>query len=582
MNNENALFNMRHTASHVMSYAIKMLRPDVKMGVGPATEMGFYQDYDFGQTPLSVDDFKAIEKKMRWIVNKDFALQKREISVAEAKELFAGDPFKMALIEGIEKKGEACTLYDFVDGEGNARYTDLCAGPHVASTGQIGTFKLMKVAGAYWRGDENEPMLTRVYGGTFADADGLAAHLHMLEEAAKRDHRKLGKELDLYTTSDLIGSGLPLFTPRGTVVRDAIQDEIMKLQYAHGYRRVAIPHICKKDLYETSGHWQKYKDDLFHVHGKGDTEFVMKPMNCPHHTQIYASQMRSYRDLPIRYCEVTACYRDEQPGELLGLSRVRALTQDDGHVFCRMGQIKDEAAKIIDIARAFHTKTGMWAEGNFEVYLSVRDPEKPEKYLGDSANWDIAEQLLEEVAAEAGLKVKREEGEAAFYGPKLDFQFADAIGRKWQLTTIQLDFVMPDRFDLTYINEAGEKERPVMIHRAIAGSLERFMAVLIEHYAGAFPAWMAPVQAVLLPVGQQHDAFTDDLQKQLMTAGVRAEIDVPTETLGKRIRASQKAKVPFSIIIGDTETGGGPLTVRRYGAQKDEQMTVEELISALA
>ncbi len=571
----------KHTASHVMSAAVMMLWPETKRGVGPWTDDSFYQDYDFGDAEVSDKDFKKIQKKMRWIVNKNFKVEKRMLKEAEARSAFPGDEYKEELIDGIVERGEDISFYDFVDETGRIVYTDLCAGPHVESTGEIGVFELTKLAGSYWRGDSDNAMLTRVYGVAFENEELMAEYKHFLEEAAKRDHRKLGKELDLFTFSDKVGSGLPLFTPKGTFLRETIANTIQDIQAEFGYERVNIPHICKKDLYETSGHWDKFKEDLFHVKGKGDTEFVMKPMNCPHHTQIYASQMRSYRDLPIRYSEVTTCYRDEQPGELLGLSRVRSLTQDDGHVFCRIDQVKEEVKNITKVVQAFYGKLGMYEPGRFWVSLSVRDPQTPEKYLGDPAEWDKAEQFLKEVSEEQGLDAVKTEGEAAFYGPKLDFMFKDAIGREWQLATAQIDFVQPERFGLEYINEKGEKDRPVMIHRAIAGSLERFLSVIIEHFAGAFPAWLSPIQAHIIPVNEAHEAYAKELQQKLKYAGARIEYYDASDSLGKRIRNAQKSKVPFSIIIGDNEVESGNLTIRKYGEQKDQSVSEEEFLELL-
>ncbi len=572
----------RHTASHVMSMAVKMLHPEVTMGVGPWTETGFYQDYDLGEVKLSDKDFKKIEKKMRWIVNKDFAVVRRTVPAAEAREKFGHDPYKMELIADLVAKDAELTFYDFVNEAGEAVYSDLCAGPHLERTGEVGTFKLMKIAGAYWRGDADREMLTRLYGVAFATKEDLGAYLTLLEEAAKRDHRKLGKELDLFCFSEIVGSGLPLFTPKGTFLREKIAGTIKEIQERYGFTAVHIPHITKKDLYETSGHWQKYQDDLFHVKGKGQTEFVMKPMNCPHHTQIYASRPRSYRDLPLRLAETTMCYRDEQPGELLGLSRVRGFTQDDGHTFCRMDQVKAEVTIVVNIIREFYTKLGMFGEGQYRVSLSVRDSENLQKYLGLDANWDRAEQMLQEVAEEQGLNYERIEGEAAFYGPKLDFLFRDAIGREWQLATAQLDFVMPERFGLAYINEQGEKEQPVMIHRAIAGSLERFMSVIIEHFAGAFPLWLSPVQAHICPVVDRHVEAAYDLRDALKTVGGRAEVIDPSDTLGKRLRNAQTQKVPLTLIVGDSEVADGTVTVRKYGEKQDETVTQATLVEMIA
>ena len=571
----------RHSAGHVMSAAVGMIYPEVKRGVGPWTDDGVYQDFDFGGDVLSDKEFKAIEKKMRWIINKDFKIQSSTLSPEKAREVFQNDEYKLELIEEIIARGEELSFYDFVGENGGVFYRDLCAGPHLESTGKIGVFKIMKLAGAYWRGDEKNKMLTRLYAVAFEAPEQLEEYLHLLEEAAKRDHRKLGKELDLFCFSELVGAGLPMFTPKGTFLRNKVADTISEIQGRFGYEKVCIPHIAKKDLYIASGHWDKYKDDLFHVKGKGDTEFVMKPMNCPHHAQIYASKMRSYRDLPIRYGEVTTIYRDEQPGELLGLSRVRSITQDDAHVFCRMDQIKQECRNIIRVAREFYQKLEMWGEDTFWVSLSVRDSENLEKYLGDTDNWDSAEKFLEEVAREEHLDPKRIEGEAAFYGPKLDFMFRDALGREWQLVTVQIDFVQPERFGLEYTNEKGEKERPVMIHRAIAGSLERFLSVIIEHFGGAFPLWLAPVQAHILPISEAHEDFSDALLTEIQAIGGRAEIARSNDSLGKRIRNAQKQKLPMAVIIGDQEVEDGQLTIRRYGEEKDERMSRDAFLALL-
>ncbi|HEY5714484.1 MAG TPA: threonine--tRNA ligase [Candidatus Gracilibacteria bacterium] len=571
----------RHTGSHILSYAVGLEFGEVKRGVGPWTDTGFYQDFDFGDREISDKDFKKIEKKMRWIVNKDFKVVREIVSPQEARKVFAHDEYKIELIDEIVARGEELTFHNFVDDTGRAVYQDLCAGPHLESTGQIGAFKLMKLAGAYWRGDSDKATLIRIYGVAYKSQEDLEAYLHLLEEAAKRDHRKLGAELDLFTFSDLVGPGLPLYTPKGTFMREKVTQILHDLKKEKGYEFVWIPHITKKDLYVKSGHWDKYKDDLFHVHGKGDTEFVMKPMNCPHHAQIYASKMRSYRDLPVRIAETTTCYRDELPGELMGLSRVRSFTQDDTHLFVRMSQIKEEARGVVDIIRQFYTRLEMFGEDNYWVSLSVRDPQTLDKYLGDNKNWDLAEQFLEEIAQEEALPYKRVEGEAAFYGPKLDFQFKDAIGREWQLATLQIDFVQPERFELEYVNEKGERERPVMIHIAIAGSLDRFLSVMIEHFAGAFPAWLAPVQCHILPVNEAHDEYAATVLQEVESVDGRAELYESTESLGKRIRNCQTAKVPFAVVLGDKEQEEKSVTIRKYGEQKDETMTLESFLALL-
>ncbi len=571
----------KHTASHIMTFAVKMMYPDIKLGVGPWTDEGFYQDFDLGEEKISEKDFKKIQKKMRWIVNKNFKIERKEFTEKEAREIWKNDKYKLELIDGIVERGEQISAYDFVNENGETVYRDICAGPHLDKTGDLGIFKLTKVAAAYWRGDADRETLTRIYGVAFPNEEKLAEYEKFLEEAAKRDHRKLGKELDLFTFSEKVGAGLPLFTPKGTFIRNKIEETIMKIQAQYGFEKVSIPHITKKDLYETSGHWAKFKEDLFHVHGKGDTQFVMKPMNCPHHTQIYASQMRSYRDLPIRYAETTTCYRDEQPGELLGISRVRSLTQDDGHIFCTPDQVLEEARNIVKVVREFYTKMDMFNPGNFKVSLSVRDSAKLDKYLGSAENWDKAEKFLEEIAKTENLPYERIEGEAAFYGPKLDFQFKDSLGREWQLATIQIDFVQPERFGLEYIDNKGERQTPVMIHRAIAGSLERFIAVIIEHFAGAFPVWLAPIQAHILPVTKEHQARAEEILAKIREISGRAEVIDASDTLGKRLRNSQTGKIPFTVIIGDGEVKSGKITVRKYGEKKDQEMEVEEFLKLL-
>ncbi|MEI7510736.1 MAG: threonine--tRNA ligase [Candidatus Peregrinibacteria bacterium] len=592
MSNPDLELRRRHSASHIMTAAVKMLFPEIKLGVGPWTDTGFYQDFDLGEQKISDADFKEIEKKMRWITNKDFPITKKMVSAAHAKTLFAHDPYKTELIEEIEKRGEEVSLYLFGDLE-KPFYTDLCAGPHLESTGQLGAFQLVKTAGAYWRGDEKNAMLTRIYGVAFESPEALDHYKKMMEEAEKRDHRKLGKELNLFTFSDLVGPGLPLFTPKGTVIREELSALLWKLNKKYGYQKVDIPHLAKPDLYKVSGHWDKYKDDGFLVTGR-EKQYMLKPMNCPHHTQIYASEARSYRDLPQRYFEVTKVYRDEQSGEILGLSRVISITQDDGHVFCRADQIEEEIANIVGIIKDFYREMGMLEEGKYHARLSVRDPKTPEKYLGDHKIWDTAEATLEEMGKKHGLHLERGEGEAAFYGPKLDFMFQDAIGRTWQLATIQLDFVQPERFQLEFTNKDGQKERPVMIHRAISGSLERFIGILIEHYAGAFPAWLAPVQAHILPVNEIHEPIAKAFLEYLQEKDARVELYDSSDSLGKRIRNCQKAKVPYAVILGDNEVGAynntpdAPIdfskmtiTVRKYGEEKDEKMGVEEFLKGL-
>jgi threonyl-tRNA synthetase len=424
-------------------------------------------------------------------------------------------------------------------------------------------------------------MLTRVYGIAFDTKEELETYEKQIEEAKARDHRKLGKELDLFTFSELVGPGLPLFTPKGTLMRDLIVDKIMGIQAKFGYTKVTIPHITKSDLYKTSGHWDKFKDELFHVKGQSDTEFVMKPMNCPHHTQIFDSKPRSYKELPIRYAETTMVYRDEQAGELIGLGRVRAISQDDGHVFCTVDQIDQEVENIVHVIKQFYTSLGMYEDGKFWVSLSVSDPKEPEKYLGDPLNWEKAEAMLEVVAKRLNLPYKRVEGEAAFYGPKLDFMFKDAIGRERQLATAQLDFVMPERFSLSYTDNTGSKQTPVMIHRAIAGSLERFMAIMIEHFAGNFPLWLSPVQLAIIPVAEVHSEYAQEITDTLRRQGFRVELDISNESMGKKIRAAKKERLPYFIVIGDTEVAERTVTLESRDTGESVSLSITDLETKL-
>ncbi len=550
----------RHSAAHLLATAVLQLHPEAKLGVGPAVDNGFYYDFETAE-PLTDAHLKDIEKRMKKLIGRDVIFEHRELSLDEARAIFPQNtqPYKAELLDDLAAEGETVVgIYTSGD------FTDLCKGPHVRSSKEINpdALKLMRVAGAYWKSDETRPQLTRVYGVLFATKEELDAHLHMLEEAKKRDHRKLGKELDLFTFSDLVGAGLPLFTPKGTLLRDLIVEKIHGLQKKYGYQKVTIPHITKRDLYQTSGHWEKFGDELFKVKGQSDQEFVMKPMNCPHHTQIFAGHKRSYRELPLRLMETTTVYRDEQAGELLGLSRVRAISQDDGHVFCTTEQVAAEVSGIIDVIRAFYTSLGMFEEGKYWVSVSVRDPKTPEKYLGDATRWDDAEHILEDIARKEHLPYTRVEGEAAFYGPKIDFMFKDAIGREWQLATAQLDFVMPERFALRYTDAAGEEQTPVMIHRAIAGSLERFLSVIIEHFAGAFPLWLAPTQVVIIPVSEKFADYAESVRAQLEAADLRVTVNNQSDTLGKRIRTAQKEKIPYMLIVGEKEIADSTVSVR--------------------
>ena len=570
----------RHTLAHLLAAAVVELYPHAKATIGPVTENGFYYDFDFsdGDKP-GEDDLAKIEKAMRALLPSWAAMTGAETTAAEARERFAGNPFKLELIGEIEKAGETITLYTA------GTFTDLCRGGHAGNPAvdiAPGSFSLDRTAGAYWRGDEKKPMLTRIYGLAFDTKAELDAFKTQREEAEKRDHKKLGRELKLFTISQLVGAGLPLLQPKGAVIRREIEEYLWELHRSKGYDRVWTPHIAKHDLYETSGHAAKFGDEIFRVTGKDD-EFYMKPMNCPHHMQIFSDNRFSYRDLPVRYFEPATVYRDEKTGQLGGLTRVRSITQDDGHLFCRISQIGEEVSTIVGIIREFYATMGML--DGYWVSLSVRGEDRS-KYLGSDDAWDAAEASLEEAARENRLNYRRVEGEAAFYGPKLDFMFKDAIGRQWQLATIQCDFNLPERFDLSYINEAGEKERPVVIHRAISGSLERFMGVAIEHFAGAFPLWLAPVQARVLPIAERHIEFAKEVSNGLRAAGVRSEADTSNETLGKKIRAGKSEKIPYLVVIGDAETApGAPLTVETRDGGKQSLRTdtlIETLVRKIA
>lgn len=573
------LDHMRHSCAHVLAQAVLEMFPDAKLGIGPTTDDGFYYDFDLPRT-LIPEDLKILQKKMEKIKKEKQPFKRVESDVDKAIEFYkaANQPYKVDIAEGLKKEGETMvTFYENVLGD-EVKFSDLCRGGHTEDTRETGVFKLTKIAGAYWRGDENQPMLQRIYGLCFKTKEDLKAHQQMLEEAKKRDHRKLGKELDLFTFSELVGPGLPLWTPRGTMIRNLLDDYVWQLRKERGYMKVAIPHITKKELYETSGHWQKFADDLFRIQTREDHEFAMKPMNCPHHTQIYNSRQRSYKDLPQRYAETTMVYRDEQTGELHGLSRVRSITQDDAHVFCRTSQMKEEFLKIWDIIETFYKAVGF---GELKLRLSLHDPEAFDKYLGTPELWREAENSLREIADEKGVDYFEAPGEAAFYGPKMDFMTKDSIGREWQVATIQLDINMPERFDLFCINEEGEQERIVMVHAAIMGSIERFMSIFIEHHAGAFPLWLAPMQVRILPVSDKFLDYAGDVMKQLEEIGVRVEIDDSNEGLGKKIRNAELEKVPYMLVVGEKEVESKQVAVRNYQTKKQTVMGLDAFLDGL-
>lgn len=569
-----ALNNKRHSLAHVLAMAILQAYPEAKLTLGPAIDTGFYYDIDFGAKKPTEDNLKDLTKAMQKIVRKGANFSHKKVSKDEALAHFANNPYKSELIKEIAEKGEVITLYT------TDWFTDLCRGGHVEDLKDIDpeSFKLEKIAGAYWRGDEKNPMLTRVYGLAFDTKAELDAYITQQEEAKKRDHRKLGKELGLFVFSDLIGAGLPLWTPKGTIIREELQDFVWSLRKTRGYGKVVIPHITKQNLYEKSGHWAKYAEDLFKINTRDGHVFAMKPMNCPHHTQIFDSEQRSYRDMPQRYAESTMVYRDEQTGELSGLSRVISITQDDAHVFCRVNQIEDEVKSIWEIIETFYSKFGF----TLTPRLSRRDLTTPEKYLGKVENWEIAENKLKDVILKNfGAEYIDGPGEAAFYGPKIDFIAKDAIGRKLQVATIQLDFVQPERFELTCINEKGEKESVVMIHCAIMGSFERFLAVAIEHFAGAFPTWLSPVQVRVVPIGERQTEFADAVYKALKQADVRVELDASNDSLGKRIRNAKTDKVPYIIVLGDKEVESKMLTVEKRDGSKIENISIEDFTQTL-
>lgn len=571
MSENTNLETMRHSLSHIMAAAVKNLysgtTTTVKFGVGPAVENGFYYDIDFGETKVTEDDLKKIEKEMHKIVNRAEKFVCREASREEALEWAkeSGQDYKAELIAEIPE-GEKITFYAM------GGFEDLCRGPHVEDTSKVGAFKLMRISGAYWKGDEKREQMSRIYGAAFETQEELDAYLARLEEAKKRDHRKLGKELDLFCFSDLVGQGLPLFSPRGTVLRDKLADYSLSLRGREGFEKVWTPHITKTDLYKASGHYAKFGDELFMVHSQVNGEqFALKPMNCPHHAQIFASRPRTYRDMPVRYMEATTDYRDEKTGELGGLSRVRCLTQDDSHVFCRNEQIKGEVERLVGIVRELYSLVGM---SKLRARLSYRNDE--DKYLGDKELWKMAQEQIKQAAIDNNLEYFEAEGEAAFYGPKIDFMAEDAMGREHQLATIQLDFVQPERFGLTYVNEKGEKERPVMIHHATLGSIERFMSVFIEHTAGWFPFWCAPEQIRILTINDavedyvaKIEAILKDitLETPLRHNDIRYRVDRRNESLGKKIREATKMKIPCILIVGPKDVEAETVSVRLHESE---------------
>ena len=596
-NKEEKLFKMRHSLAHIMAAAVQRIYPDAKFGVGPAINDGFYYDIDLGDNKISENNFGKIEKAMRRIIAESQDFVRSEVPIEDAinwaKE--NNQPYKLELLNDLKNAGTTNAKIlaegDFELGDGaetvsfytNGNYKDLCRGPHLSNTKEVGAFKLMRVAGAYWRGDEKNPQMQRLYGVAFETQEELDDYLQKMEEAKKRDHRKLGKELDLYTVSPLVGIGLPLFTPRGTILRDVLANYSNQLRQKYGFEKVWTPHITKKDLYEKSGHWAKFGEELFLVKSQvTGGQFALKPMNCPHHTQIFASNPRSYKDLPIRYLETTTDYRDEQTGELGGLNRVRSLTQDDSHIFCRTDQIESEIQNLLAAAHELYSGIGM----KLRVRLSYRD--ESDSYLGDLAVWESAQKQLKKAVISNNLEYFEQEGEAAFYGPKIDFMATDAIGREHQVATVQLDFVQPERFELSYKNSEGQDEQPVMIHCALLGSIERFMSVYIEHKAGWFDFWAAPEQVRILTINDTLNDYVEEVSKILSGVvlntpvkfnEIRYSVDNRNESLGKKIREATSMKIPVQLIVGpkDKENNEVSVRFRKDGEFVEEKVALNNL-----
>ena len=570
-NDEEGKNTFWHSSAHLMAEALEALYPGIKFGIGPPVENGFYYDVDLGERTFSQDDFAKVEQKMLELARNKSEFSRREVSKAEATEYFTqkGDEYKLDLIKDLEDG--TITFYT----QGN--FVDLCRGPHLPNTSPIKAVKLMNVAGAYWRGDENSKQLTRIYAVTFPKQKELTEYLERLEEAKKRDHRKLGKELELFAFSEKVGMGLPLWLPKGTLLRERLEQFMRKAQVRAGYQPVVTPHIGSKELYVTSGHYEKYGADSFQpikTPNEGE-EFFLKPMNCPHHCEIYKTRPRSYKELPVRFAEFGTVYRYEQSGELHGLTRVRGFTQDDAHIFCRPDQVKEEFTKVIDLVLYVFKALGF---EDYTAQISLRDPENKAKYIGADEAWEKAERAIIEAAEEKGLRTVTELGEAAFYGPKLDFMVKDALGRKWQLGTIQVDYQLPERFQLEYIGADNAKHRPVMIHRAPFGSLERFVAVLIEHCAGNFPLWLSPEQFAILPISEKYHDFAQEVYDKLQQQDIRGFVDNRDEKIGRKIRDAEVRKVPYMLIVGEKEQENGAVSVRRHGEGDLGSMPVDEFI----
>ena len=596
MENSEQSHKIRHSLAHIMASAVQKIKPEASFGVGPAIDNGFYYDFLVDEN-FTEAELKSIEKEMRSIINKNIPFEQENWPIDKAIEYFdsKNQKFKVELLNDLKTKGTTAVADagddDLAKGsEGEIKevsiyktgdFVDLCRGPHVDNTSEIqaDSFKLNRTSGVYWRGKEENPQMQRVYGLAFETKEKLNNYLQVLVEAEKRDHRKLGQELDLFVFSDMVGPGLPMYTPRGTVIMNQLKEALNEIGRDNDMQSVSVPHLAKLDLYKTSGHADKFEDELFRVQSHYKQEFILKPVNCPHHTQIYSSRPRSYKDLPIRYIEQTMQYRDEKPGQIGGLQRTRGFTVDDGHTFCTVDQIQKEADLIAEVIEKFYQNLGLW--GDHWVSLSVRDPKTPEAYIGDPDDWQLAEEMLQKVSDDRGLGAKRMEGEAALYGPKLDFMFKDALGRETQLATIQLDFAMPKRFELTYTDKDGSDKSPVMIHRAILGSFERFMMTLIEHFAGAFPLWLAPEQVRVIPVSDKFGEYAKSVHEKLHKVGVRVKLDDDSESLAKRIRNAEKLKVPVIMVVGEKEQESDSVSIRRHGKGDLGSSSLEQAISMI-
>lgn len=588
MNNE--ISNIRHSLAHLLAMAVKEKYPEAKLGIGPAIDNGFYYDFDLGGETLAETDLDYLEKTMRSLISKNLEFKPEIVSAEKAREIFGNEPYKLELLEELVTAHEPISIYRSGD------FVDLCAGPHVASSGEIprDAFKLDRLAGAYWCGDEKNKMLTRIYGLAFATKPELNDFLEKREEAEKRDHRKLGKELDLFHIDEEVGLGLPLWHPKGAILWRKIEDFWYDQHLKNGYDLVRSPHIGSKTLWETSGHWGFYNSSMYppleigqnleeKQKGKKATkseEYLLKPMNCPFHVQIYKNSPRSYKELPLRWAECGTVYRFEKKGELSGLTRVRGFTQDDAHILCREDQVENELKKVVDFILFIYDSFG-FDINSVKVFLSLRDPKNKEKYAGTDQGWEFTEKILRKVAIDKKLNFTEEEGEAAFYGPKLDFKIQDCLGRLWQCSTLQFDFNLPERFDLSFKNPKGEDERPYMLHRALFGSFERFIGLLIEHYEGAFPLWLSPVQVKILPISEKQMAYAQEVFAELKAKGIRVELDETNETLGKKIRNSKMQKIPYLIVLGEKEMTEKMITVEARGAEKGEKQTLAMFVEKL-